>query len=86
VDVLNAQQQVFQTRRDLQQVRYNYLLNTLRLKAAAGQLGEADIAESIARWAVASEPLDEAFDGAAMRGDELARPGSHSRTGLFILR
>src|SRR6185312_2165729 len=29
VDVLNAQQQVFQTRRDLQQARYNYLLSTL---------------------------------------------------------
>jgi outer membrane protein len=45
VDVLNAQQQVFQTRRDLQQVRYNYLLNTLRLKASAGQLNEDDVAE-----------------------------------------
>ncbi len=45
VDVLNAQQQVFQTRRDLQSARYNYLLNTLRLKSAAGQLGENDIAE-----------------------------------------
>src|SRR5206468_3571283 len=45
VDVLNAQQQVFQTRRDLQQARYNYLLNTLRLKQAAGQLDEPDIAE-----------------------------------------
>jgi outer membrane protein len=45
VDVLNAQQQVFQTRRDLQQARYNYLLNTLRLKAAAGQLTEADVEE-----------------------------------------
>jgi outer membrane protein len=45
VDVLNAQQQVVQTRRDLQQARYNYLLNTLRLKAAAGQLGEDDVAE-----------------------------------------
>jgi outer membrane protein len=43
VDVLNAQQQVFQTRRDLQQARYNYLLNTLRLKSAAGQLTEADV-------------------------------------------
>ncbi|MBC8022338.1 MAG: TolC family outer membrane protein [Burkholderiales bacterium] len=43
VDVLNAQQQVFQTRRDLQQARYNFLLSTLRLKAAAGALGEADI-------------------------------------------
>lgn len=45
VDVLNAQQQVFQTRRDLQQARYNYLVNTLRLKAATGQLDEADIAK-----------------------------------------
>jgi outer membrane protein len=45
VDVLNAQQQVFQTRRDLQQARYNYLLSTLRLKAAAGVLIEADIDE-----------------------------------------
>jgi outer membrane protein len=45
VDVLNAQQQVFQTRRDLQQARYNYLLNTLRLKQAAGQLDEPDVQE-----------------------------------------
>jgi outer membrane protein len=41
--VLNAQQQVFQARRDLQQARYTYLLSTLRLKAAAGTLNEADI-------------------------------------------
>ena len=45
VDVLNAQQQAIQTRRDLLQARYNYLLNTLRLKAAAGQLAEPDIEE-----------------------------------------
>ncbi len=45
VDVLNAQQQVFQTRRDLLQARYNFLLNTLRLKAAAGLLDEKDVAE-----------------------------------------
>ncbi|HXF80843.1 MAG TPA: TolC family outer membrane protein [Usitatibacter sp.] len=44
VDVLNAQQQVFQTRRDLQQARYNYLLSTLRLKSAAGTLTEDDVA------------------------------------------
>ncbi len=43
VDVLNAQQQVFQTRRDLQQARYNFLMNTLRLKAAAGLLAETDV-------------------------------------------
>ncbi len=45
VDVLNAQQQVFQTRRDLQQARYNYLISTLRLKAATGILAEADVEE-----------------------------------------
>lgn len=43
VDVLNAQQQVFQTRRDLQQQRYQYLLNTLRLKQSAGRLSEPDL-------------------------------------------
>ncbi len=43
VDVLNAQQQVFQGRRDLQQARYAYLLNTLRLKAASGTLTEGDL-------------------------------------------
>ena len=43
VDVLNAQQQVFQGRRDLQQARYAYLLNTLRLKYATGTLTEADL-------------------------------------------
>jgi outer membrane protein len=48
VDVLNAQQQVFQARRDLQQARYNYLLSTLRLKAATGTLSETDI-ESVNR-------------------------------------
>lgn len=44
VDVLNAQQQLFQTRRDLQQARYNTILAQLRLKAASGQLGEDDLA------------------------------------------
>jgi outer membrane protein len=43
VDVLNAQQSVFQTRRDLQSARYSYLMNTLRLKAATGDLADGDI-------------------------------------------
>jgi outer membrane protein len=45
IDVLNAQQQVFQTRRDLAVARYNTLTNHLRLKAAAGSLREEDLAE-----------------------------------------
>ncbi|MBI2509174.1 MAG: TolC family outer membrane protein [Betaproteobacteria bacterium] len=44
VDVLNAQQQLFQTRRDLSQAKYNYILSLLRLKAAAGSLAEEDLA------------------------------------------
>ena len=44
LDVLNAQQQLFSTRRDLYQAQYNYLISQLRLKAAAGNLTEADLA------------------------------------------
>ena len=43
LDVLNAQQQLFSTRRDLYQAQYNYLVSHLRLKAAAGNLQEADL-------------------------------------------
>lgn len=43
VDVLNAQQQVFTTRRDLSAARYKTLLAGLQLKGAAGTLSEADI-------------------------------------------
>ena len=49
VDVLNAQQQLFQARRDLAQARYNYILNTLRLRAASGSLNEDDVAR-VSQW------------------------------------
>ena len=45
VDVLNAQQQLFQAQRDLQQARYNTILSQLRLKSATGRLKEEDLAE-----------------------------------------
>lgn len=45
IDVLNAQQQLSQTLRDLSQAKYNYILAQLRLKAAAGQLTEQDLAQ-----------------------------------------
>ncbi len=45
VDVLNSQQLLFQTRRDLQQARYTTILSQLRLKSAAGRLTEEDLAE-----------------------------------------
>lgn len=45
IDVLNAQQQLYSTRRDLAKARYDTLMNGLRLKAAAGNLSEADLAQ-----------------------------------------
>jgi outer membrane protein len=45
IDVLNAQQQLFSTRRDLAVSRYNTITNQLRLKAAAGSLREEDLEE-----------------------------------------
>ena len=43
IDVLNAQQQLYATRRDLAKSRYDTLIAQLRLKAAAGSLGEEDV-------------------------------------------
>ena len=45
IDVLNAQAQLAQTRRDLARARYDTLLAQLRLKAESGTLDEADLAE-----------------------------------------
>ncbi len=49
VDVLNAQQQLFSARRDLAQAKYNYILSTLKLKAAVGRLTEEDLA-AVSAW------------------------------------
>ncbi|WGG51389.1 TolC family outer membrane protein [Rugamonas sp. DEMB1] len=43
LDLLNAQQQLSSSLRDQAQARYNYLLSTLRLRAAAGLLGMDDV-------------------------------------------
>ncbi|MEO8014176.1 MAG: TolC family outer membrane protein [Polaromonas sp.] len=43
IDVLNAQSQLFQTKRDLAQARYNVLLGGLRLRQASGTLTPDDL-------------------------------------------
>lgn len=43
IDVLNAQSQLFQTRRDLAKARYDLLMSNLKLKQAAGTLKPEDI-------------------------------------------
>lgn len=45
LDVLNARQQLYLSKRDLAQARYNYLLNTLRMRAAVGTLSSDDVRE-----------------------------------------
>jgi outer membrane protein len=45
IDVLNAQQQVFSTLRDLSRARYDTILNGLRLKSASGTLTDGDVEE-----------------------------------------
>ena len=43
IDVLNSQSQLFQTKRDLAQARYNVLLGGLRLRQASGTLTPEDL-------------------------------------------
>ncbi len=45
IDVLNAQQQLFTTRRDLARARYEAILNGLRLKTTSGSLKEDDLTQ-----------------------------------------
>lgn len=44
IDVLNAEQQLYETQRALAQARYTTLMHSLQLKEAAGQLQDSDIA------------------------------------------
>ncbi|MBL8339565.1 MAG: channel protein TolC, partial [Rhodoferax sp.] len=43
IDVLNAQSQLFQTKRDLARARYDVLVGSLRLRQANGSLKPEDI-------------------------------------------
>ena len=43
IDVLNAEQQVYVTKRDLAKARFDTLLSQLKLKASVGSLGEIDL-------------------------------------------
>ena len=45
IDVLNAENQVYVTRRDLAKATLDTLMAQLRLKASTGSLGEDDVAQ-----------------------------------------
>jgi outer membrane protein len=56
VDVLDAQRELLRARRDYARSRYDYLLDTLRLKLAAGILSETDLVQ-INNWLVEPGPV-----------------------------
>ena len=45
IDILNAQSQLYQTKRDLAKARYDVLLGELKLRQVVGLLGDEDIAK-----------------------------------------
>ena len=49
VDVVTSERAVLEARRDYSRSRYDYLLNTLRLKQAAGILSQEDL-QAISQW------------------------------------
>lgn len=51
VDVLDSQRELFGARRDYAQVRYNYVIETIRLKYAAGTLSVLEI-EQLNPWLI----------------------------------
>ncbi len=67
-EVLESQAKLFESRRDLSRARYDAWLNFMKLKAAAGSLGEADVAEL--------DALLVPVPAAAMRGRNPERPPS----------
>lgn len=54
VDVVTAERALYQAKRDYARARYDYIVNTLRLKRAAGSLAPDDLAAANA-WLTASD-------------------------------
>lgn len=85
IDVLNAQQQLFSTRRDLARARYDVLLNGLRLQSTTGSLSEEEIRRVSALLTETPRPLGSAGEapaapGAAPPAGNPAPPAAGQRT------
>ena len=60
VDVLNSQFALYAAITNYEQARYDYILNTLRLKQAAGTLQVQDL-EEIDQWLIERKTPEEIF-------------------------
>ncbi|MEY3220282.1 MAG: hypothetical protein RIT27_1639 [Pseudomonadota bacterium] len=58
VDVFNARQRLLEAQRNYSQSRYNYLLDTLKLKQAAGLLNEGDFVKLKEWFKDSDQPID----------------------------
>lgn len=76
IDVLNAQQQLYSTRRDLFKARYDTLLAQLRLKAAAGTLGDEDVEAINALLGDTAAPSAAATENKPVQGPANTTPAS----------
>lgn len=78
VDVLNAERNVYRSRRDYSHSRLDYLLDTLQMKALVGQLGPDDVAQINQRLEPPSTSLRERQETGASplpaRGPRSAAP------------
>ncbi|MEH6564966.1 MAG: TolC family outer membrane protein [Halopseudomonas sp.] len=87
VDVLEAQRNLFRTVRDYNTVRYNYIIDNLRLKQAAGTLSPGDL-EELSNWLVPDydpdrdfipEPTEEEMQRMSMGRETPAAPANEEQ-------
>ena len=74
IDVLNAQSQLYQTRRDLARARYDVLVGLLRLKQASGTLSADDLTPIEQLLASSDAPRTTGAAGADVRSGSAAAP------------
>ncbi|SFU55718.1 TolC family outer membrane protein [Nitrosospira multiformis] len=75
LDFLNAQQRLFEAKRDLAEARYGYLLAYLRLRKAAGIVGISDL-HDIATYFTSSDTSPVSIDVALTTGNKMERADS----------
>jgi outer membrane protein len=83
VDVLNARQSLFLAQTQYSRSKYDYLINVLRLKRAAGTLQADDVAE-INGWLVLQETLP-STPGRGATPDVELQPGTPTSGGMLEL-
>ena len=80
VDILNARQSLFLTQTQYARAKYDYLINVLRLKQAAGTLTQDDV-KLLDSWLVEKESL-EGTPGRGNQPDTNLQPGTPSSGGI----